>query len=125
MGEKRQEFIPDPGLDAQSVAAMTPEEAKEYLTLLIRYSAPGDLPSLTWLRRAAAASRRGGSQDTTPTPGNDSVTASAPQSADKASLKKLGLDKLLPLLRNAPVSFEPPPNQPLRKSRRRSRRSQA
>ena len=48
------EFVPDPGLDAPRVAAMTGEEAKEYLKLLREVLRP-DLPSLTWLRRAASS----------------------------------------------------------------------
>jgi hypothetical protein len=51
-------WIHDSGLDPHSVASMTPGEAKEYLTLVIRYVAPGQLPSVTWLRRAAAATQK-------------------------------------------------------------------
>ena len=35
-----QEFLPDAGLDAHSVAAMAAEEAKEYLKLLVESSGP-------------------------------------------------------------------------------------
>jgi hypothetical protein len=48
------EFVADPGLDAPSVAAMTGDEAKEYLKLLREVLRP-ELPSLTWLRRAASS----------------------------------------------------------------------
>jgi hypothetical protein len=48
------EFVPDPGLDAHSVEALTGDEAKEYLKLLREVLRP-ELPSLTWLRRAASS----------------------------------------------------------------------
>jgi hypothetical protein len=54
MGDTPPGWIPDSGLDAHSVASMTPDEAKEYLTLVIRYVAPSEL---AWLRRAIAARR--------------------------------------------------------------------
>ena len=50
-----QEFVEDPGLNEDSVAAMTGDEAKQYLKLLLEVLRP-DLPSLSWLRRAASPS---------------------------------------------------------------------
>ena len=49
-----QEFVEDRGLNEDSVAAMTGDEAKQYLKLLLEVLRP-DLPSLSWLRRAASA----------------------------------------------------------------------
>jgi hypothetical protein len=49
-----QEFLADPGLDEHSVADMPADEAREYLKLLLKVLRP-DLPSLTWLRRAASS----------------------------------------------------------------------
>jgi hypothetical protein len=49
-------WIDDPGLDQASLAAMTDADAREYLRLLLDVLSP-ELPSLTWLKRAAAAKR--------------------------------------------------------------------
>src|SRR2546428_13787117 len=108
MSDKPPGWVPDPGLDAQSVAGMTSEEAKEYLTLLIRYFPPLELPSLRWLRRAAAASRGGGSQSRSQ-PGSGSSTPNAPQSSDAAN-PETWRDVLHPLSRKFPVDFEAPPS---------------
>jgi len=48
------EFVADPGLDEHGVAAMTVEEMKEYLMLLLKVLRP-NLPSLAWLRQAASS----------------------------------------------------------------------
>ena len=60
------EFVADPGLDEHGVAAMTVEEMKEYLMLLLKVLRP-DLPSLAWVRRAAS-SKSGGSQSSSQSP---------------------------------------------------------
>jgi len=54
MAEGGQPFLEDRGLDEQSLAVMTPDEITEYLVLLLRVLRP-ELPSLTWLRRAASS----------------------------------------------------------------------
>jgi hypothetical protein len=93
-------WIPDSGLGARSVASMTPDEAKEYLGLVIRYVAPSELPSLAWLRRAIAASSN--SQPAA------SVTLDQSQSADAASpalRRENAVRQLQDLLRRAPVRF--------------------
>ena len=48
------ESVEDPGLNEAGVAAMTGDEATEYLNLLLEVLRP-DLPSLAWLRLAAAS----------------------------------------------------------------------
>ena len=122
MSENQSGFVPDTGLDAHGVAAMTAEVAKEYLTHLIRYFPSWDLPSLTWLRQAAAT--RGGedSQRTAPKRGSNSLTVGAPKCAAEVNEKRLSLDDLLPLLRKAPVSFGPTKNPRSSPTQRRRRK---
>jgi len=61
-----EEFVADPGLDEQSVGAMTGEQTKQYLALLLKVLRP-DLPSLAWLRRADS-SKSGGPQSASQSP---------------------------------------------------------
>jgi hypothetical protein len=95
------------GLDADSVASMTRDEMQEYLALVIRYFAPNELPSLAWLRRAAAATQKSGSHsnswrgDGAVTPGSQSLDAANP-----ASKRENAVGLLQALLRRVPVDFQ-------------------
>jgi hypothetical protein len=105
-------WIHDSGLDPQSVASMTPDEAKEYLTLGIRYVVPGQLPSVTWLRRAAAITEKSGSDSHLQR--RDPMTPDESRSPDAAKPSHtcdITLGPLLhDLLRGAPVTFQFCPN---------------
>jgi hypothetical protein len=97
-------WVPDSGLDAHSVASMTPDEAKEYLELLIRYFRASKLPSLAWLRRATMASRKSDSHSNS----RDALTlygSQSPAAGNEASRRKTAVGLLQALLRRAPVDF--------------------
>ena len=117
-------WIPDLGLDPESVTSMTPDEAKEYLTLVIRYFDTTALPSLAWLRRATAASQK--SDPHSKSQRGDSLMPSESEPSDAtnpARKREKAFSLLHALLRRAPVSFEDFPKRSSGQSRRRPRKS--
>src|SRR5262249_22009454 len=100
-------WVRDSGLDAHSVASMTPNEAKEYLALVIRYLPTSELPSLAWLRRATAASRKSGlpSNAWRADGGLTPYRSQSPDAANPASEHQKAVGLLQALLRRAPVDF--------------------
>jgi len=98
-----QGFAEDPGLDEQSVADMTADEVKEYLTLLLQVLRP-ELPSLTWLRRAA-------SRPLTPEAATHGATPTPPH---RKTPEQNAISLLLKVLRKAPAEFEPLQEPPAR-----------
>jgi hypothetical protein len=107
-------WVADSGLDADSAASMTADEAKEYLTLVIRYFPASDLPSLAWLRRATPAARKSG----------DSLSpcgSQPPDAANPAPKLENAVGLLHGVLRHAPVSFQPSTSRSLGQRSRRPR----
>jgi hypothetical protein len=113
-------WVRDPGLDAESVASMTPNEAKEYLTLVIRYFPPWQLPSLAWLRGASAVSHKRDSQSPSESRGGYLVpyTLQSSSGVNSASMRQ----RLLNLLRHAPVTFDTPAKRSQRQAGRPPRK---
>ena len=117
-------WVPDSGLDAHSVASMTPEEAKEYLALVVRFFIPSELPSLAWLRRATAASEKSGSHSNSQR--GDGLTPNgcrSPDAANAARKRQKARGLLHGLVRRAPVSFEAPAKRSSVRSARRPRKA--
>jgi hypothetical protein len=107
-------WVADSGLDADSAASMTADEAKEYLTLVVHYVAPNGLPSLAWLRRTTAPARKPG----------DSLSpcgSEPPDAADPAPKRENALGLLHGVLRDVPVSFQPSTSRSLGQRSRRPR----
>jgi len=117
-------WIPDSGLDPHHVSSMTPDEAKEYLTLVIRYVAPRELPSLAWLRRATEASQKSSSHSNSER--GDRVTPNgsrSPYAGNPTRKREKALGLLHGLVRRAPVSFEAPAKRSSVRSARRPRKA--
>jgi len=117
-------WVPDSGLDAHSVASMTPEEAKEYLALVIRFFVPSELPSLAWLRRATGASQESSSHSNSER--GDRVTLNgsrSPYAGNPTRKREKALGLLHGLVRRAPVSFEAPAKRSSVRSARRPRKA--
>ena len=114
-------WMPDLGLDPESVTSMTPDEAKEYLTLVIRYFDTTALPSLAWLRRATAVSQKSGPHSKSQR--GDSLMPRESDAMNPARKREKAFSLLHALLRRAPVSFEDFPKRSSGQSGRRPRRS--